>query len=110
MLVVAYQAPVPVGRERRLARTRQSEKQRHAHVVADVGRTMHRQYVFWRQQIIQQREDRLLHLARVARAHDQHQPAFEIDHDAGLRARAVALRIALEVRREHQRELRLVIG
>ena len=52
VLVVADQAAVRVGRERRLARAAQAEKQRHVAVFADVGRAMHRQHALKRQHVV----------------------------------------------------------
>ena len=59
---------------------------------------MHRHDILRRQREIEVGEDRLLHLARIGRAADQHDLAGEIAGDHGLGAAAVTGRIGLEGR------------
>ena len=91
--------------ERRLARAREPEEERGVALLADVRRAVHRQHVLLRHQVIHHREDRLLQLARVARAADEDHALGEAQHDEGARARAVALRIRLHLRRVQHREV-----
>jgi hypothetical protein len=97
VLVVADQHPFGVARQRGLARTRQAEEERRVARRADVGRAMHRQDVPQRQQVVQDREDRLLHLAGVTAAADEHEFLREIhrDHDVGVGAVALGIRLKL---------------
>ncbi len=96
MLVVADQGARRVGAERRLAGAAQPEEHRRAAVGADVRRTVHRHDALRRQQVVEDREHRLLHLARIARAADQDRLAFEVDRDDRFAAAAVAGGIGLE--------------
>ena len=77
-------------------------------VCADVRRAVHRHDASERQQVVQDAEDRLLDLARVARAGDEHEPLGEVERDDASRAGAVARGIGLERRRVDDRELRRV--
>ena len=99
-LVVADQGAVRIGRERGLAGAGQAEEQRAVAVLADVGRAVHRHHALRRQIEVQRGEHRLLHLARIGRAADQHDLAGEIDRDhrVGAFAAAVALGVGLERR------------
>ena len=72
MLVVADQAALRIARERRLAGARQTEEERRVAVRADVRRAVHRQHALQRQRVVENREDRLLDLAGVVRAADEH--------------------------------------
>jgi hypothetical protein len=56
--------------------------------------------------MIERGEHRLLHLAGIGRAADQHDEPREIDSDHGLRARAMALGIGAEGRQVDDRHLR----
>ena len=106
MLVVADQPAVGIARQRRLAGARQPEKEGDVAVLPGVRRAVHRQDVFERQDVIQHRENRLLHLARVARPADQHQLLPEVHGDHNFRVGAVALRVGLEARCIDDGELR----
>ena len=108
VLVVADQMPLGIGGERRLAGARKPEEHRHAAVVADVRRAVHRHHAAQRQPVVHDGEDRLLDLARVVRAADQHLGARGMEHDERPRARAVRLRIGLDGRRVQHERLRLV--
>ena len=69
MLIIADQAASRVGGESRFAGAAQAEEQRHIVRVLgiDIRRAMHREHAFQRQQVIQNREDRFLQLARICR-------------------------------------------
>ena len=67
---------------------------------------MHREHVAQRHQIIHQREDGLLDLARVARAADQDQFAREVDEDERRGRGTVAGRFGIEERGVEHGELR----
>ena len=71
---------------------------------------MHRQDVGQREQVIQDGENRFLHLAGIARPADEHQLPAEMQGDDDIGARAVPLRIRLEAGRIDDRELRLMRG
>ena len=70
-------------------------------VLADVGRAMHRHHALRRQVEVQRGEHRLLHLARVGRAADQHDLAGEIDRDLGVGAFAAAVTLMVRLERRH---------
>ena len=105
VLVVADEHAIRIARQRRLAGAREAEEQRDVARRPDVGRTMHRQHALQRQDVIQDREDRFLHLARVARPADQHELLREADRDHDVGVDAVALGIRFEARRVDHREL-----
>ena len=65
-------------------------------VVADVRRAVHRQDALERQPVVHHGEDRLLDLAGVERAADQHLRARRMQDDEGAAARAVLVGIGLE--------------
>ena len=69
-------------------------------VRADIGRAVHRHHALRRQIEVERGEHRLLHLAGVGRAADQHDLAGEIDRDhrVGAFAAAVTLGVRLERR------------
>jgi hypothetical protein len=110
MLVVAEQAPFRVARQRRLASSRQPEEQRRIAGRADVGGAVHREDALKRQQVVQDRKNRLLDLPRVACSADQHQLSGETDEDEHVRARSVTRRVGLEARGVYDRELRDMLG
>ena len=104
VLVVADQRALGVGRERRLAGAREAEEDRDVAVVADVRRAVHREDALERQPVVHHREDRLLDLAGVERAADQQLGAAGMQHDERAGARAVLVRVGLEVGRvQHER-------
>ena len=106
VLVVADQPAVGIARERRLAGAGQPEEQRDVAGGADVRRAVHRQHAAQRQQVVEDGEDRLLDLAGVARAADQHQPLREVERDHDLRAPSRAAQgSARKPRRVDDREL-----
>ena len=96
MLVIADQGARGIGRQGGLAGARQAEEDRRVIVVADIGRAMHRHHALGRQQVVEIGEDRLLHLAGIGGAADQHDLLGEIHRDHGLAAAAVALGIGAE--------------
>ena len=81
MLVVADQRARRIGRQRRLAGARQAEEDRRVAVRPDIGRAMHRHDALCRQQVVERGEHRLLHLAGIGGAADQHDHAREVDGD-----------------------------
>ena len=105
MLVVADQGAMRIGRERRLAGAGEAEEDRRVAVLAGVGRAMHRHDVLRRQDVVEEGEHRLLHLARIARAADQHDLAREVAGDDGLAARAMPLGIGAERRQIDDRQI-----
>ena len=96
VLVVADQRAAGVGRQRRLAGARQAEEHRRVAFRPDVGGAMHGHDAGRRQQIIEQAEDGLLHLAAVARAADEDELVGEGHRDHRLAAAAVARGIGAE--------------
>ena len=107
VLVVAHQRPLRIGGEGRLPRSREAEEDRHVLVVAPVaGRAVHRQDARRREQEVHHGEDRLLDLARVQGAADQHLLAPEVDQDEDLAPRPVHLGAGVEAGRADDRELR----
>ena len=110
VLVVADQLALRIGRERRLAGTGQPEEDRDVAGLADVRRAVHREDALERQAVVHQREDRLLDLARVERAADQHLLARRVEHDECAGAGAVRLRVGLEPGRVQHERLRLELA
>src|SRR5215472_3965440 len=70
---------------------------------------MHWKNVARREQIIHDRENGLLHLARVAAAGDDDQSPGEAHYNQGLRARTVALRVGEKFRHAQHGELRMML-
>ena len=113
MLVIADKHTLRIGRERCLARTGKTKEDGClAGGRIHVGRGMHRKYVpLDGHEIVHDREDRLLDLARVAGSADQNLALLEVDEDGRLGAGAMSLRIELESRcREHREILGLEVG
>ena len=96
MFIIADQRAAGVGGKRGLAGAGQAEENGGVAGGADVGRAVHRHHTLQRQQIVEDGEDRLLHLAGIGGAADQDGLAFEIHHHHGFAAAAVAGRIGLE--------------
>ena len=71
-----------------------------------VGRTVHRQDTFVGQQVVQQREHRLLVLARVFGIADQDQLFVEIHRDHGFASATMPHRVCLERRAVDHRPFR----
>ncbi len=105
-LVVADQAPVRVRRERRLPGPGKAEEERGGPVLPDVRRAVHRHDPLEREEVVQDREDRLLDLPRVAGVPDEADPAGEVEDDEGLRGCLVDGREGLEAGDAEDRELR----
>src|SRR6266480_1725801 len=102
VLVVPDERPFRVGGEGRLSGARQAEEQRDVARPAEVGGAVHREHAAPRQQVVENRKDRLFHLARVARAADQDRPLREMDDHERARLGAVGRGIGVEFRRvEH---------
>ena len=110
VLVVADQAARGVGREGRLAGAGEAEEERRVAVRADVRGAVHAQHAVEREQVVEQCEDRLLHLARVRGAADHAEPALEVDHDEGRRPCPVGRLVGLERRGADERELGHVLA
>ena len=98
MLVVTDQSAAGVGRKRGLAGAGKPEEDRAGAVRTDVGRTVHRHHALSREQVVQQAEHALLHLARIFGVADQDQLLGEVDRDHGVAAAAMAVRVRLEAR------------
>ena len=77
--------------------------------VVDVRRAVHREDALERKPVVHHREDRLLDLARVERAADQHLGAARVQHDERARPRPVLLRIGLDGGRVQDERLRLEV-
>src|SRR6186713_376231 len=84
-LVVADEMALRVGRQRRLPGARETEEHGHPTLVVDVGRAVHREHALERQAVVHHREDRLLDLARVVRAPDEHLGARRVETHERLR-------------------------
>ena len=108
VLVVADEAARRVGGERRLAGPGQAEEDRHVTVGPDVRRAVHREDALERQPVVHHGEDRLLDLAGVERAADHDLRARRVKHDERPRARAVGLRVGLDLGRVQHERLGLV--
>ena len=110
VFVVADEPACRVCRNSRLAGPRQTEEHRHVSVLPYVGRTVHRQNVLFRIEVIEDREHRLLHLARVARAANEHRSLREVHHDKGRGVGAVPLGVGLEFGSMQHGEAGIEIG
>ena len=110
VLVVADQPAGGVARQRGLSSAREPEEEGRVAVRTDVRRAVHREHAAQRQQVVQRAEDRLLDLAGVARATDEHQPFGEVQRDHHLGVGAVADRVGLERWAVDDGELRHVPG
>ena len=112
MFVIADQNAARIGGQRRLAGAGEAEEDRRVFRVVRrvVGRAVHRHHALFRQEIVEDREDRFLVFARIGRAADQDQFLFKTDGDDGFRSAAVFRRISQERRAidhgEFRRELR----
>ncbi len=110
VLVVADQVPLWIGRERRLAGPGEPEEDRDAAVVVDVGRAVHRQDAFEGQAVVHEREDRLLDLAGVEGAADEHLHPARVENDEGLAPGPILFGIGRDLGRVQDERLRLVVG
>ena len=107
MLVVTDQRPISFGRQRRLARTRQPEENRNVPVGTLVGRAVHSQHAPLRQQVVHDREDRLLDLAGITGAADNDESLREVQEDERFTPRVVDLGNGVELRAMNDHEVRL---
>src|SRR3546814_703808 len=103
MLVVADQRTRGIGRQRRLAGAREAEEDRGVAVRPDIRRTVHRHHALYGEQIVEDAEYRLLHLAGIGGAADQHELLGEIDRDHRLAARAMLRGIGTKARQVDDR-------
>ena len=110
MFVVADQCAVRIGGECRLAGAGEAEEDRRVPVLAFVGGAMHRHDLFRRQEVIEDGEHRFFHLARIARAADQHDLAREVAGDDRLATRPVPLGVGAKRRQVDDRQLRDKVG
>ena len=99
MLVVTNQVAAFVGRQGGLAGAGQAEEQCGVAVFADVGGTVHGQYVLLWQQEVLHGEHGLLHFTGVTHAGDQDFLGSKVDHDGAVGVGAITLGHALEERR-----------
>ena len=106
MLIVADQGALVVGRERCLSGTGQTEEQGNVAVMTDVGRAVHRHHAQLRHQVVQHGKDRLLVLACIGGATDQHKLLRKAQDDEDLRRGAVDLGDSLELRNGHHGKAR----
>ena len=106
MFVIADQHTAGIRRQRRLAGARQAKENSRIAFWTNIGRAMHRHHRIERQQIVEQAEDRLLHLAGISGAADQDQLLGQVDRDDGFAARSVAGGISLEARQIDDRIFR----
>ncbi len=107
MLVIADERARGIGRERGLAGPREAEEHGRVHRVAlgMVGRAMHRHDALFRQQVVEQGEDRFLVLARIFGAAHKDQLAVEVHRDHRLAAAVVPLGVGAEAGAVDQREI-----
>ena len=105
MLVVADERTLRIGGERRLASAGEAEEDRRIAIPPGVGRTMHRHHLFRRQQVIEDGEHRFFHLARIARAADEHDLACEVAGDDRLASRPVPLGVGAKRGHVHDRQI-----
>ena len=110
VLVVADQVSRGVGRQGRLAGSREAEEDRDVVCLADVRRAVHREDALERQSVVHQREDRLLDLAGVERAADQHLGARRVEDDERAAPGAVRLGVGLEPRSVEDERVRFEIA
>ena len=96
MLIVTDQRAARIGRKRGLAGARQAEEDRALAVGADIGRAVHRHHALRGQEVVEEAEHALLHLARILGVADQDQLFGEAHRDHRVAAAAVALGIGLE--------------
>ncbi len=71
---------------------------------------MHRHHIAIRQQVVQNREDRFLHLAGIFGPGDQDDFACEVDGNTGLRPGPILLGNRAKFRRVDHRKFRFVRG
>ncbi len=76
---------------------------------AHVRRAVHGENIPLGQNVVEDGEDGFLHLARIARAGDEHDFALEVDDDGVFGVRSVLSGVRMEARNEEQRELGHVV-
>ncbi|QTK80153.1 hypothetical protein AT6N2_C2567 [Agrobacterium tumefaciens] len=98
VLVIADQRACRIGRQRCLAGAGEAEEDGGIALRTDIRRAMHRHDALGGQQVVQNREDRLLIFAGIARTTDQNETLGQVAGDNRFRAATVAHRISLEAR------------
>ena len=98
MLVVAHQGTARVGRESGLPCSGESEEQSRFLAVC-IGRAVHRQESFSRQNVIHDGENSLLDFTCVVGAPNDHQTAVESEDDESVGVGAVVPRLGSQVGR-----------
>jgi len=91
VLVVADELTLGIGREGRLARTRQTEEDRRLALLVGVGRAVHRSDALQRQQVVHIGEHALLHLTAVPRVEDYLHLLREVEDHGRLRVQTQLL-------------------
>ena len=85
VLVVADELPPDIGRQGRLAGSREAEEERDLAARPLVGAAVHREDAPLGHPVVHRREDGLLHFSGVFRSQDDHLLALQVEHDAGVR-------------------------
>jgi len=106
MLVVADELAARLSGEGRLARSGKTEEQAGVARLAFVGRAVHRKEALLRHEIIHDREDALLHLARVLGSENDKLAALEVDIDGGRGSKGFSRRIGDELTRIEDDDVR----
>ena len=96
MLVIADQRAALIGRQSGLARAGEAEEHRRIAIRANIGGAVHRHDALLGEEVVEDREDRLLHLASIGRAADQNELLRKVHGNDRLAARAMTRRISLE--------------
>ena len=112
MLVVADKQTLRIGRQRRLARSREAEENsRVLTFEVGVGRAVHRRHALERQQVVHIREHALLHLAAVPGVDDHLHLLGQVEDDGRLRVKSQLLVIFdLGFRRVQHDEVGLAVS
>ena len=93
VLVVANELTRGFGRKRRFAGARKTKEETGIAVVAFVGRAVHGKEALLRHEIIHDREDALLHFARILGAEDDEFAALKVEVDGSRRSEGFSCRV-----------------
>lgn len=108
VFVVADELAVRVCRQGRFPRAGQAEEDgRFLRDRVHVGRAVHGQDAFVRQEVVHDGEDALFDFTGVLRAGDEDDPRFVVDDDRRFGTDAVRLRVAAVARRDDDRKVRV---